>query len=109
MAESGIHSLPEERTKELLGQIGRELAREMLQAMFTIGAFEEKAEELYAMGKVHGTRHLSIGQEAVAVAASNSLRRGYDHLPNHHRGLGTTSVEVRSRSRTWACLASCAP
>lgn len=55
--------------------------------MALIRAFEEKAEELYALGKVHGTMHLSIGQEATAVGAASALRRG-DYLLNHHRGHG---------------------
>ncbi len=55
--------------------------------MAVIRAFEEKAEELYALGKVHGTMHLSIGQEATAVGAANAMRPG-DYLLNHHRGHG---------------------
>jgi len=55
--------------------------------MHTIRAFEERAEQLYSLGKVHGTMHLSIGQEATAVGASNALKDG-DYLLNHHRGHG---------------------
>ncbi len=61
--------------------------RELLLTMALIRAFEEKAEELFALGRVHGTMHLSIGQEAVAVGASSGMRRG-DYLLNHHRGHG---------------------
>lgn len=64
-----------------------EQLRQWLQEMLTIRAFEQKAEELYALGKVHGTMHLSIGQEAVAVGASHALAQG-DYLLNHHRGHG---------------------
>ncbi len=88
MSKIEIQALSEERAEELLAEIGPERAREMLQVMFTTRAFEEKAEELYALGKVHGTMHLSIGQEAVAAAASNSMRKGFDYLLNHHRGHG---------------------
>lgn len=70
-----------------LEPIGTAQAREMLSRMALIRAFEEKAEELYALGKVHGTMHLSIGQEAAAVGAGRALRRG-DFLLNHHRGHG---------------------
>ena len=35
--------------------------RDLLRQMYTIRAFEEMAEQLYAMGKIHGTMHLSIG------------------------------------------------
>ncbi len=81
-------SLTSSRVEELLAAIGADQAREMLETMLVIRAFEEKAEELYALGKVHGTMHLSIGQEATAVGASYAVRRGYDYLLNHHRGHG---------------------
>ncbi len=68
-------------------EISRERAREMLGTMVLIRAFEEKAEELYSLGRVHGTMHLSIGQEATAVGASAAMQRG-DYLLNHHRGHG---------------------
>ncbi|MCK7483227.1 MAG: hypothetical protein M0C28_43895 [Candidatus Moduliflexus flocculans] len=40
---------------------------EFYRTMCTIRHFELMADKLYAMGKVHGTMHLSAGQEAVAV------------------------------------------
>jgi TPP-dependent pyruvate/acetoin dehydrogenase alpha subunit len=43
------------------------------------------ADRLYAAGKVHGTMHLSAGQEAVAVGAGRALFPD-DYLLNHHRG-----------------------
>jgi TPP-dependent pyruvate/acetoin dehydrogenase alpha subunit len=76
------------KTQEaLLAKIGPDIARQMLEEMLVTRAFEEKAEELYALGKVHGTMHLSIGQEAVAVGEAHALRDG-DYLLNHHRGHG---------------------
>lgn len=77
-----------DRAAALLAEIGAERARQMLEMMHLIRAFEEKAEELYALGKIHGTMHLSIGQEATAVGASFAVRSGYDYLLNHHRGHG---------------------
>jgi pyruvate dehydrogenase E1 component alpha subunit len=68
-------------------RFGPAQSREILLRMALIRAFEEKAEELYGLGKVHGTMHLSIGQEAVAAGASLAMRRG-DYLLNHHRGHG---------------------
>ena len=73
--------------KAALGDIGAEGARALLERMLLIRSFEEKAEELYGLGKLHGTMHLSIGQEATAVGASSAMRRG-DYLLNHHRGHG---------------------
>jgi TPP-dependent pyruvate/acetoin dehydrogenase alpha subunit len=76
------------KQKEILEHLGKETVHEMLQVMLTTRAFEEKAEELYMLGKTHGTMHLSIGQEASAIGASYAMRRGYDYLLNHHRGHG---------------------
>ena len=64
-----------------------ELKESYLRTMMLIRAFEQRAEELFALGKVHGTMHLSIGQEATAVGVSNALREG-DYLLNTHRGHG---------------------
>lgn len=55
--------------------------------MLLIRAFEEKADELFALGKVHGTMHLSIGQEAVAVGVCAALDAG-DYMLSTHRGHG---------------------
>ena len=40
-------------------------ATEMLRLMYETRAFEEQAEKSYMLGKIHGTMHLSIGQEGV--------------------------------------------
>lgn len=74
---------------DALGQRGitAERAHEMLTTMMLIRAFEEKAEELFALGRVHGTMHLSIGQEASAVGLSSALGPR-DYLLNTHRGHG---------------------
>jgi acetoin:2,6-dichlorophenolindophenol oxidoreductase subunit alpha len=70
-----------------LETIPKELTDKMLRTMMVIRAFEEKAEELFSRGKVHGTMHLSIGQEATAVGLSFALTRD-DYLLNTHRGHG---------------------
>jgi pyruvate dehydrogenase E1 component alpha subunit len=59
----------------------------MLATMFLIRAFEEKADELFAQGRVHGTMHLSIGQEAVATGVCAALRPD-DYILSTHRGHG---------------------
>jgi acetoin:2,6-dichlorophenolindophenol oxidoreductase subunit alpha len=61
----------------------------MLQRMCEIRYFEEKAEELYVRGLVHGTMHLSIGQEAGSVGSIATLRPE-DLIIHHHRGHGHT-------------------
>ncbi len=59
----------------------------MYEVMVEIRHFEEMATTLYGLGKVHGTMHLSIGQEAVAAGAGFTLQ-DKDYLINHHRGHG---------------------
>lgn len=53
-----------------------ELARRFYSQMVLIRRFEEKAAEMYALGKIGGFLHLYIGQEAVAVGATSALRPG---------------------------------
>jgi pyruvate dehydrogenase E1 component alpha subunit len=62
-------------------------ARQALETMLTIRTFEEALEDLYGRGKLHGTMHLSIGQEAVAVGACSALDDG-DLITSTHRGHG---------------------
>jgi acetoin:2,6-dichlorophenolindophenol oxidoreductase subunit alpha len=76
-----------QRYHDVIESLGPEALKQMLLDMHTIRAFEERAEQLYSLGKVHGTMHLSIGQEGTAVGAANALRDG-DYLLNHHRGHG---------------------
>lgn len=80
--------IPESKALELLAELGQEAAQEMLSRMLLIRSFEEMAKELYAQGRIHGTMHLSIGQEATAVGSSFAVRSGHDYLLNHHRGHG---------------------
>src|SRR5947208_15111467 len=54
--------------------IDADLARKLLRDMVLIRRFEEKAAEAYALGKIGGFLHLSIGEEAVAAGATSVLR-----------------------------------
>jgi len=47
---------------------------EMLRMMLLIRKFEEKAGEMYTLGKIGGFLHLYVGQEAVAVGFESALR-----------------------------------
>ena len=51
----------------------REHALALLRQMLRIRRFEEKAVELYSLGKIRGFLHLYIGEEAVAVGALQAL------------------------------------
>ena len=78
--------------KEFMAQVERlGLSNDKLVEMYTtmciIRRFERMADQLYAAGKVHGTMHLSAGQEAVAVGLGRALNMD-DYFLNHHRGHG---------------------
>lgn len=64
-------------------------ARDVLTSMWTIRRFEEGLEELFSRGLLHGTMHLSIGQEAVAEGVCSALIDG-DMITSTHRGHGHT-------------------
>ena len=65
----------------------KEEAAKLLRHMCLTRAFEEQAERSYMMGKIHGTMHLSIGQEASAIG-SISVLKPTDLMLGHHRGHG---------------------
>ena len=62
-------------------------ASEALRLMWTIRLFEEAVDELFARGLMHGTMHLSIGQEATATGVCLALRDD-DLITSTHRGHG---------------------
>lgn len=59
----------------------------MLRLMELIRKLEETLNNLFARGLLHGTSHLYIGQEAVAVGACFPLRND-DYVASTHRGHG---------------------
>ncbi len=67
--------------------LSREKLLEMLYQMHLIRAFEEAAEQQYFAGKVHGTMHLYIGEEAAAVGCISALQP-HDQITSTHRGHG---------------------
>lgn len=64
-----------------------EQLREALRRMYLIRRFEEGAEDSYMRGLIHGTMHLSIGQEASAMATCMDLTDD-DKITSTHRGHG---------------------
>ena len=51
----------------------REHRLELIREMVLIRRFEEKAAELYTLGKIRGFLHLYIGEEAIAVGTMQAL------------------------------------
>src|ERR1700741_1602616 len=70
-----------------LAALGRGALRTALLRMHLIRRFEETAEQAYMRGLVHGTMHLSIGQEASAVGICAALEPT-DYITSTHRGHG---------------------
>ena len=64
-----------------------EQAKAALVTMWSIRRFEEAVDELFGRGLMHGTMHLSIGQEATATGGCLSLRAD-DLITSTHRGHG---------------------
>jgi TPP-dependent pyruvate/acetoin dehydrogenase alpha subunit len=62
-------------------------ARRTLETMWRIRRFEEAVDDLFARGLMHGTMHLSIGQEASATGACFGLD-DLDAITSTHRGHG---------------------
>ena len=68
-------------------EYGAERLKEVLHKMYLIRRFEEGAEESYMRGLIHGTMHLSIGQEASALGICMPLTDD-DQITSTHRGHG---------------------
>ena len=64
-----------------------DLLKGALRKMYLIRKFEEGAEDCYTRGLIHGTMHLSIGQEASAVGICMPLT-DTDQITSTHRGHG---------------------
>jgi acetoin:2,6-dichlorophenolindophenol oxidoreductase subunit alpha len=62
-------------------------ARAALVTMWEIRRFEEAVDDLFARGLMHGTMHLSIGQEASPTGVCLALRET-DAITSTHRGHG---------------------
>ncbi len=78
-----------------------EVLREALRKMYLIRKFEEGAEDSYTRGLIHGTMHLSIGQEASAVGACMPLD-DEDKITSTHRGHGHCVAKGADAGRMFA-------
>lgn len=84
-------------------QVEREQALALYQQMALIRRFEQRAYRGYEQGHVHGTVHVSIGQEAVAVGVISMLEPD-DQVISHHRGHGHALVKGVDPGRLMAEL-----
>lgn len=72
----------------LRGTALRECGFLFYQQMFTIREVEQALLNLCGQGRISGTVHTCIGQEACAVGMVNALDRGRDVVCSNHRGHG---------------------
>ena len=94
-ARPGLTERPE------LAALDDQTLRGALSRMHLIRKFEEAAEASYARGLIHGTMHLSIGQEASAVGATLPLMRD-DYILSTHRGHGHCIAKGAEPKRMFA-------
>jgi len=82
-----------------LPELSRDRAHALLRQMVLIRRFEEKAAELYTIGKIRGFLHLYIGEEAVAVGTMQALTQDDNVVATyreHGQALtrGTTAASI---------------
>jgi acetoin:2,6-dichlorophenolindophenol oxidoreductase subunit alpha len=73
--------------EQAAGAASHEWAARALLTMLTIRRFEEGVDDLFGRGMMHGTMHLSIGQEASATGVCMALEPD-DLITSTHRGHG---------------------
>ncbi len=76
---------------------------ELFRTMLLIRLFEEALEEMFSRGILHGTMHLSIGQEATATGACLALTKE-DLITSTHRGHGHCLAKGADTFRMFAEL-----
>jgi pyruvate dehydrogenase E1 component alpha subunit len=99
--ETTTRAAGETRERAELAALDDATLREALLRMHLIRKFEETAEASYMRGLVHGTMHLSIGQEASAVGAVLPLEP-HDYILSTHRGHGHCIAKGADPSRMLA-------
>ena len=82
-------------------EYSHEQLKQALHKMHLIRQFEEGAEESYMRGLIHGTMHLSIGQEASAMGICMPLTDD-DQITSTHRGHGHCIAKGADVSRMFA-------
>lgn len=96
--------------KKILAEIGKDKAVGMLQRMIEIREFEERIRILFLEGKMPGTIHQYIGQEACAVGVCQALEKddviASTHRPHGHaiaRGIPMDAMMAELYGKTTGC------
>ncbi len=109
-----MHAEYEERKSsqiEAIKTTDKKLLREMLYQMVLGRVFEEKAAEVYRMGKIGGFCHLYIGQEAIAVGSMMALEPSdmvitsyRDHVQAMVKGITPEAVMAELYGKIGGCV-----
>lgn len=75
------------KTLDLPEMITEEKLKDLYKQMWLIRYFDEKVDQFFAKGMIHGTTHLCVGQEASA-AGSIAVIGTKDKIISTHRGHG---------------------
>lgn len=98
---SDLATLPDTNVPYAIRAYSPERLKDALRKMYLIRKFEEGAEASYMRGLVHGTMHLSIGQEASAVGSCMGLTDD-DKITSTHRGHGHCVAKGADLGRMFA-------
>ncbi|WP_199616614.1 thiamine pyrophosphate-dependent dehydrogenase E1 component subunit alpha [Paenibacillus alkalitolerans] len=74
-------------SQKLPPMVTNERLKDLYHQMWLIRYFDEKVDEFFARGMIHGTTHLCVGQEATASGACAVLEER-DKITSTHRGHG---------------------
>ena len=74
-----------EKTRKSQPKLSKQLLKEFMVKMMIARKFEERVQQLFGQGLVHGTTHLGIGEEATAVGTILACQP-QDYMLATHRG-----------------------
>lgn len=66
-------------------KLSKDRMKNIYYQMYSSRTFEERVNEMFMKGLIHGTTHLAVGQEATAAGAINAIRPD-DYIMSSHRG-----------------------
>ncbi|SFE12203.1 pyruvate dehydrogenase E1 component alpha subunit [Lentibacillus persicus] len=94
-----------ELTKDvtLVPEVSQDKLIDLYRQMWVIRFFDEKVDEFFAKGMIHGTTHLAVGQEASAAGAC-ALLDNEDKITSTHRGHGHCIAKGATADRMMAEL-----
>jgi TPP-dependent pyruvate/acetoin dehydrogenase alpha subunit len=110
LATAKVRILSSNEKKKILSSIGTQKAIAMYKRMLEIREFEERIKLLFLEGKMPGTIHQYIGQEACAVGVCSALESSdiiaSTHRPHGHaiaRGVGLNEVMAELYGKITGC------